>query len=112
MQDPVAGSAPSFLPSAMPTPRSVGSLVGLSLRRPGGRRAVSLLTVVLLVSGVSMFSFPAITDLFQRYHQQHAKLGTSQRYLTEWTEHNVKIGEGLTKLVINNDRMRLSVVRV
>src|SRR3954462_7725831 len=98
-----ASSTPSFLPATAAGVGSLGTLLGLSLRRPGGRRAVSLLTVVLLVSGVSMFSFPAITDLFQRYHQQHANLGTSQRYLTEWTEHHVKIGEGLTKLVINNN---------
>jgi len=113
MQDPVAGSAPSFLPSAMPTPRSVGSLVGLSLRRPGGRRAVSLLTVVLLVSGVAMFAFPAFTDLFQRYQQRHVALNpNSPGYQTLYSEHKIKVGQGLTRLLINNDRMKVNVVVV
>jgi sortase A len=113
MQDPTADTAPSFLPTPPPPHRSVGSLVGLSLRRPGGRRAVSLLTVVLLVSGVSMFAFPAFTDLFQRYQQRHVKLNTSDPGLqTQYLEHKIKVGQGLTRLVINNDRMKVNVVVV
>ncbi|HET7311072.1 MAG TPA: class E sortase [Mycobacteriales bacterium] len=114
MQDPTTGSvAPSFLPAPTPQPRSLGSLLGLSLRRPGGRRAVSLLTVVLLVSGVSMFAFPAFTDLFQRFQQRHVQLNTSDPGLqTRYLEHKIKVGQGLTRLVINNDRMKVNVVVV
>jgi sortase A len=113
MQDRTVGSAPSFLPTTAAPQRSVGSLLGLSLRRPGGRRAVSLLTVVLLVSGVSMFAFPAFTDLFQRYRQHHVQLNTSDpRLQTQYLEHKIKVGQGLTRLVINNDRMKVNVVVV
>ena len=113
MQDPTLGATPSYLPTPPPPQRSLGALVGLSLRRPGGRRAVSLLTVVLLVSGVSMFAFPAFTDLFQRYKQRHVQLNTGDPGLkTEYLEHKIKVGQGLTRLVINNDRMKVNVVVV
>jgi sortase A len=114
MQDSTTGSAaPSYLPAPATRQRSVGSLLGLSLRRPGGRRAVSLLTVVLLVSGVSMFAFPAFTDLFQRFQQRHVQLNTSDPGLqTRYLEHKIKVGQGLTRLVINNDRMNVNVVVV
>src|SRR4051794_19862890 len=107
MQDPV-GLEPSFLPGANGPQRSLGSLVGLSLRRPGGRRAVSLLTVVLLVSGVAMFAFPAFTDLFQRFQQRHVALNPDDPgYQTLYSQHEIKVGQGLTRLIINNDRMKV-----
>jgi len=113
MEEPTADPAASFLPTTATAQRSLGSLLGLSLRRPGGRRAVSLVTVVLLVAGVSMFAFPAFTDLFQRYQQRHVKLNTSDPGLrTRYLEHKIKVGQGLTRLVINNDRMKVNVVVV
>jgi sortase A len=113
MHDSTSGPTASFLPTATPAVRSVGSLLGLSLRRPGGRRAVSLLTVVLLVSGVAMFAFPAFTDLFQRYQQRHVSLNPSNPgYQTLYGEHKIKVGQGLTRLIINNDRMKVDVVVV
>ena len=114
MQDQTTGSAaPSFLPVESPQQRSLGSLVGLSMRRPGGRHAVSALIAVLIVSGVSMMAFPAFTDLFQRFQQRHVKYNTSDPGLkTEYLEHKIKVGQGLTRLVINNDRMKVDVVVV
>src|SRR3954462_15947790 len=113
MQDPTAGTAPSFLPAPATAQRSFGSLLGLSMRRPGGRRAVSLVTVVLLVSGVSMFAFPAFTDLFQHYQQRHVQLNTGDPALrTRYLEQKIQVGQGLSRLVINNDRMKVNVVVV
>jgi sortase A len=112
MQDPAAGTAPSFLPAPASSQRSVGALLGLSLRRQGGRRAVSLVTVVLLVSGVSMFAFPAFTDLFQRYQQRHVTLPTDPGYAKLYSLHKIKVGQGLTRLIIDNDRMKVNVVVV
>src|SRR5690348_1096352 len=107
------GPMASFLPVAASGSGSFGTLLGLSMRRPGGRRAVSLLTLVLLVSGVAMFSFPAVTDIFQRYQQTHVKLNSADpHYQTLYREHRIKIGQGLTRLVINNDRMHVNVVVV
>src|SRR3954462_14524340 len=113
MEEPTADPAASFLPAAATAQRSLGSLLGLSLWRPGGRRAVSVVTVVLLVAGVSMFAFPAFTDLFQRYQQRHVQLNTGDPGLrTRFLEHKIKVGQGLTRLVINNDRMKVNVVVV
>jgi len=68
---------------------------------------------VLLVAGVSMFAFPAFTDLFQRYQQRHVQLNTGDPGLrTRYLEHKIKVGQGLTRLVINNDRMKVNVVVV
>jgi sortase A len=114
MQNQTTGSAaPSFLPVEASQQRSLGSLVGLSMRRPGGRHAVSALIAVLIVSGVSMMAFPAFTDLFQRFQQRHVQLNTTDPNLkTRYLEHKIKVGQGLTRLVINNDRMKVNVVVV
>ena len=67
---------PSFVTPPVPaSPRGVGSLVGDSLRRPGGRRALSVLSVVLFIAGVAMFAYPVGTDLYSRYQQ--GKLGNA-----------------------------------
>ncbi|MDX6496407.1 MAG: hypothetical protein QOE17_2393, partial [Gaiellales bacterium] len=64
----------SFLPAAGSAgPASLGGLIGLALRRPGGRRSVSLFTALLLVAGVGMFAFPAVTDLWGSYQQRHVR---------------------------------------
>jgi len=81
--------------------------------RSGGRRAISALTVLLALSGVSMFAFPAVTDVFNRYQQRHVELklsdpGFQERYLL----HHVPVGKGLTKLVINNSRVKVNTVVV
>jgi sortase A len=83
------------------------------MRRSGGRRAVSVVTVLLLLSGVSMFAFPAFTDLFQRYQQRHVQLKLSDPSFRElYMEHRVKVGQGLTRLIINNDRVKVNTVVV
>src|SRR3954454_17948625 len=103
MQDPAVGTPPpSFLPTAASAQRSFGSLVGLSLRRPGGRRAVSLLTLVLVVSGVAMFAFPAFTDVFQRYQQRHVTLPTDNKYAEQYSLHKINVGQAITRLVTKN----------
>lgn len=111
--DSTGSDAPSFLPAASAPPQSLGALVGLAMRRPGGRRSLSLLTVLLLVAGVGMFAFPAVTDLYGSYqqHQVKDKLADPQ-FQTEYLEHRVKIGEGLTRLVINNSRVHVNVMVV
>ena len=108
------GLAPSFLPVQVGTgPRSAGALLGLSLRRPGGRRAISVVTVLLLLSGVAMFAFPAFTDLVGTYRQKHVTANFNDpKYRTEYLQHRIKVGEGLTRLVINNNRVHVNVLVV
>jgi sortase A len=103
----------SFLPRPEGAPRSVGALVALSARRAGGRRAVSAVTSLLLLSGVGMFAFPAATDVFNRYQQRHVKLDLGSPGFQELYQlHHVPVGKGLTRLVINNSRVNVHVVVV
>jgi sortase A len=103
-----------FLPLPLSAARApLGALLGVALRRPGGRRAVSLVTALLLIAGVGMFAFPAFTDLYGNLQQKKVQdLSANPQYQTLYLEHKVKIGEGLTKLVINNDRMHVNVMVV
>jgi sortase A len=115
---PAANEQASFLPlaqgeSGQAAEQSLGGLVGLALRRPGGRRSVSLFTVLLLVAGVGMFAFPAVTDLWGSYQQRHVRDQLADpTFATDYLEHHVKVGEGLTRLIINNDRVRVNVMVV
>jgi sortase A len=114
-QDMGAGSSPSasFLPLPATAPRTVGALLGISMRRAGGRRAVSMVTVLLLLSGVSLFAFPAITDLRHRYEQRHVTLPlASPTFQQLYEAHRIPVGKGLTRLVINNSRVKVNVVVV
>src|SRR3954471_10321656 len=93
---------PSFVTPAVPVrPRGLGALLGDSLRRPGGRRGISVLSVVLFLAGITMFAYPVGTDIYSRYRQDHLRSafddpGTQQAYL----EHRIKVGDGLTILRI------------
>ena len=93
---------PSFVTPAVPArPRGFGSLIGDALRRPGGRRGISVLSVVLFLAGITMFAYPVGTDIYSRYRQDRLQgafddPSTQQAYL----EHRIKIGDGLTILRI------------
>src|SRR4051812_11370486 len=115
MTEPARGQqpTPSFLPIPATTSRSFGSLVGLSMRRTGGRRAVSAVVVLLLLSGVSMFAFPAFTDLFQKYKQRHVRDQLADPgFQALYREHRVKVGQGLTRLIIDNSRVHVNTMVV
>ena len=105
---------PSFVTPAVPaTPRSAGSLLGDALRRPGGRKALSVLSVVLFVAGAAMFAYPVGTDLYSRYRQGHldSQFGGSQ-YTTKYQTHQIALGDVLTKLIIPKKGIDLKVLVV
>jgi sortase A len=90
-----------------------GAMLGLALRRPGGRRAGSLFTALLLLAGVGMFAFPAITDLYGNLQQRHVQdQSADPQFRTEYLAHHVKVGQGLTRLIIDNDRVQVNVMVV
>lgn len=107
-----SATAPGFvLPPVGERPRSLVALLGDSLRRPGGRRGLSLLTVVLFLSGVSLFAYPVVTDVLARQRQQHlVQQFDNPSFQLAYRTHHVKVGEGLTRLVI--PRMHLDVLVV
>ena len=104
---------PSFVTPPVPArPRGVGALLGDALRRPGGRRGVSVLSLVLFLAGVAMFAYPLGTDFYSRYRQDHLRHGfsdpgTQQAYL----EHRIGIGDGLTLLRIPKLGLKVLVVQ-
>ena len=105
---------PSFVTPPVPAkPRSVGSLLGDALRRPGGRKALSVLSVVLFVAGVAMFAYPVGTDLYSRYRQGNlnSQFGGAQ-YAAKYSTHQIAFGDVLTKLIIPRKDLSLKVLVV
>ena len=105
---------PSFITPAVPArPRSVGSLVGDSLRRPGGRRALSVLSVVLFLAGVALFAYPVGTDLYSKYQQGNlnSQFG-SDKLRDEYRTRSIPIGDALTRLIINTKEVKVDVLVV
>ena len=81
--------------------RPVGALLGDALRRPGGRRAVSVLSLVLFLAGVAMFSYPVGTDVYSRFQQG----GLQERFnepavSAAYRERRIPVGDGLTTMRI------------
>src|SRR5258708_5310579 len=103
----------SFLPAAPARPHSFGALLGLVLLRPGRLRSKSVFIVLLLLGGVGLFAFPAATDLFGSFQQMHVKNRfANPTFRDQWQDHKVKVGEGLTRLIIANDRVHVNVMVV
>jgi sortase A len=103
---------PSFVTPPVPArPRGVGALLGDALRRPGGRRALSVLSVVLFVAGVAMFAYPVGTDVYSRYKQGNldSQFGGTQ-YSEKYSTHQIPVGDVLTKLEIPKVGLKVLVV--
>ena len=103
---------PSYVTPPVPArPRGVGALLGDSLRRPGGRRGVSVLSLVLLIAGVLMFAYPVGTDLYSRYRQDQLQSGFSDPGLQQaYLERKIGVGDGLTLLRIPKLDLKVLVV--
>jgi sortase A len=93
---------PSFVVPPVATPgRPMRALLGDALRRPGGRRAVSVLSLVLFLAGAVMFAYPVGTDLYSKYNQgQLAEAFDDPEVAQAYRERRVAVGEGLTRLRI------------
>ncbi len=93
---------PSFVsPPVAGRGRPLPALVGDALGRPGGRRAVSLLSVVLLLAGVLLFSYPVGTDLWSGLRQDrlHSAFDDPAKR-SAYANGQIAVGEGLTRLRI------------
>ena len=103
---------PSFVTPAVPAhPRPLGALLGDSLRRPGGRRALSVLFVILMVSGLAMFAYPVGTDAYSRYRQSKldGQFGGSRLEQSYASGHFAE-GSVLTRLIIPKIKVNVLVV--
>ncbi|HUR50788.1 MAG TPA: class E sortase [Mycobacteriales bacterium] len=103
---------PSFVTPAVPVQaRGFGALCGDALRRPGGRRALSVLFVMLMVSGLAMFAYPVATDAYSRYQQ--GKLNSQfggERLEQSYAEGKFAEGSVLTRLRIPKLKLDVLVV--
>ena len=104
---------PSFVAPPVPVrPRGFSALLGDALRRPGGRRGVSVLSLVLFLAGIAMFAYPVGTDIYSRYRQDHLQSGFSDPGTQQaYREHTVGIGDGLTLLRIPKIGVKVLVVQ-
>lgn len=93
---------PSFVtPPIPPKARSRSALLGDSLRRPGGRRAISVLSLVLFLAGVAMFAYPNATDGISAYRQNTLKERFDDPAVAQaYKEGKIEVGAGLTTLRI------------
>ncbi len=93
---------PSFVTPPVPeSPRPTGRLIGDAMRRPGGRRALSVLSLVLALAGVGMFAYPFGTDLYSKRIQNRLKSQfDDQEYIQAYRTRTIKVGQGLTRLRI------------
>ncbi len=105
---------PSFITPAVPSKaRGVGSLMGDALRRPGGRKALSVLSIVLFIAGVAMFAYPVGTDLYSRYQQDQLSSAFGDPQLQEtYRTRKVAVGDPLTRLQIPQKNVNIDVLVV
>ena len=103
---------PSFVVPPLATPgRSRRALLGDALRRPGGRRAVSVLSVVLFLAGVVMFAYPVGTDVYSRLNQDRlVEQFRDPQVAQAYRERKVPVGSGLTTLRIPKIGVEVVVV--
>lgn len=103
---------PAFVTPPVPAqPRGFVALCGDALRRAGGRRALSALSVVLLIAGVAMFAYPVGTDLYSKYRQDELKSRFGSQQLAKgYEDHSIAVGDVLTRLQI--PRLKLDVLVV
>ncbi|HWL36679.1 MAG TPA: class E sortase, partial [Frankiaceae bacterium] len=79
--------------------------------RPGGRRALSVLSIVLALAGVGMFAYPFATDLWSAQIQSRLRTQFSNpEYRQAYQNRQIKEGEGLTRLVIPKIKVDVLVV--
>jgi sortase A len=103
---------PSFVTPGVPAqPRAFGALCSDALRRPGGRRALSVLFVILMVSGLAMFAYPVGTDAYSRYKQGrlNSQFGGS-RLEQSYADGKFAEGSVLTRLLIPKLKLNVLVV--
>ena len=103
---------PSFVTPPIPErPRPLGALAGDALRRPGGRRAISVLSIVLFLAGVAMFAYPVGTDAYSRYQQgELQERFDDPEVIAAYAERRIPVGDGLTTLRIPKLDVEILVV--
>lgn len=103
---------PSFTTPPLPdSPRSRRALLGDAMRRPGGRRGLSVLSLVLLLAGLGMFAYPNGTDAYSAYRQDQLQARFDDPAVAQaYKARQIPVGDGLTTLKL--PKIGLSVLVV
>ena len=103
---------PSFVAPPLPErPRPLLALGGDALRRPGGRRAVSVLSIVLLLAGLVMLAYPVGTDVYSNIQQEQLQEAFDDPEVqAAYAERRIPVGDGLTTLEIPKLDVKILVV--
>jgi sortase A len=101
---PAAAPPPARPPREPLVVRAVAALAfvsGCIPRRRAGRRALGVLTVLMLFAGVLLLSYPFITD-FQARHRQNrlTEQFASREQVEAYRRRQVEVGGALTRLII------------
>ena len=118
---PVVHSPAAQLGLSTPDPLPVGAggavgrfayLLDAVRTRPGGRRALSVLAVVLCLSGAAMVAYPLITDVYATEVLQERLAGryASPDLRRDYVQRTVKVGDPLTRIAIPAIGVRSVVV--
>ena len=77
------------------------TVVATALRRPAGRRTISLLSTLLLVAGIGLFAYPVLTDVSADRRQSELRGEFADpEYQQAYRERRISVGQGLTRLRI------------
>ena len=77
------------------------AVVATALRRPAGRRTISLLSTLLLVAGIGLFAYPVFTDVSADRKQTELRGEFADpTYRKAYRERRIAVGQGLTRLRI------------
>lgn len=94
-------------------PRGPLGLLADGLRRRGGRRGLSVVSVLLALAGVAMFAYPLYTDAQQRRLQQRlADRFNDRTYRQTYGSGDVAVGQGLTELTFDKRDLHVKVLVV
>jgi len=80
---------------------SFSFLLGCLPRRRSGRRALTVLTILMAFAGVFLLSYPVITDIWAKSRQGRlSKEFQSKQAIELYKRHEIKVGGALTRLKI------------
>ena len=80
---------------------SLAFLVGCLPRRRSGRRALSVVTILMAFAGVALLSYPLVTDIWAKSRQNNLKQQFgSEQALEQYKRKQIPVGGALTRLVI------------
>ena len=93
---------PDPLPDGARRQGRAGYLLDALRSRPGGRRALTLLAVVLALSGAGMVAYPLVTDIYANevLQERLTKRIDSPEFKQRYRTRTVKTGDPLTRIII------------